>query len=195
MGKRKRYAGPAQSYHGSGRTHLHLLVWLKNMSALDWPRVLRADLAEDEPEMQDLVAGSQSLDYDSSAWPLHEGPTTFDSSNGRISLHHPRKAKAAHVRAFMPRCHCSHAVPHGRADRRRASVAAAVRRKLRSKIQRLLRHLLVERRSLGLPLGSKDLDGVPSFGAGDVAAAGRAVLPPSHRNPSDAASERAVSLD
>ncbi|CAE7857073.1 unnamed protein product, partial [Symbiodinium necroappetens] len=119
-GKRKRYAGPAQSYHGSGRTHLHLLVWLKNMSALDWPRVLRADLAEDEPEMQDLVAGSQ-LDYDSSAWPLHEGPTTFDSSNGRISLHHPRKAKAAHVRAFMPdviaamQCHMDVQTGDGRA--------------------------------------------------------------------------------
>ncbi|OLP74791.1 hypothetical protein AK812_SmicGene45567 [Symbiodinium microadriaticum] len=119
-GKRKRYAGPAQSYHGSGRTHLHLLVWLKNMSALDWPRVLRADLAEDEPEMKDLVAGSQ-LDYDSSAWPLHEGPTTFDSSNGRISLHHPRQAKAAHVRAFLPdviaamQCHMDVQTGDGRA--------------------------------------------------------------------------------
>ena len=119
-GKRKRHVGQAQNYHGSGRAHLHLLVWMKNMPAVDWSNILRADLAEDEPEMKDLVEDSQ-LDYDSSAWPLREDPTTFDEASGRILLHHPQSAKAAHVRAFLSdviaamQCHMDVLTGDGRA--------------------------------------------------------------------------------
>ncbi|CAE7455077.1 unnamed protein product, partial [Symbiodinium pilosum] len=119
-GKRKRHVGPAQSYHGSGRAHLHLLVWMKNMDALDWSKVLRADLASHEPELHDLVKDSQ-LDYDNSAWPLQEGPTTFDRQSHRILLHHPADAKAKHVRAFLPdvlaamQCHMDVLTGDGRA--------------------------------------------------------------------------------
>lgn len=100
-GKRKRHVGPAQSYHGSGRTHLHLLVWLDNPEAIPWQRILRADLPCEEPELRDLVEGSQ-LDWDDSAWPLREAPTQFDSEQNRILLQHPADAKAANVRAWMP---------------------------------------------------------------------------------------------
>ena len=120
-GKRKRHVGAAQSYHGSGRTHLHLLVWLKNPSAVDWAEVLRADLPDDEePELRDLVKDSQ-MDYDTSAWPLRDGPTTFDQGSQQILLHHPGDAKAKNIRAYMPdvltamQCHMDVQTGDGRA--------------------------------------------------------------------------------
>ena len=119
-GKRQRHVREPQNYHGSGRAHLHLLVWMKNMSAVDWSNILRADLAEDEPEMRDLVEDSQ-LDYDSSAWALRADPTTFDKASSRILLHHPHNAKAAHVRAFLSdviaamQCHMDVLTGDGRA--------------------------------------------------------------------------------
>ena len=100
-GKRQRHVGPAQSYHGSGRAHLHLLVWLEDAAAVAWPTAVRADLPHDEPELHDLVEGSQ-LDWDDSAWPLREEPTEYDSEQGRLRLHHPADAKKAKVRAWMP---------------------------------------------------------------------------------------------
>ena len=102
-GKRKRHVGKSQSYHGAGRAHLHLLVWLKNPGAIDWSDVLRADLpAGDESELKDLVVGSQ-LDYHGqSGWAQREEATQFDVPNERILLHHPRIAKEKHVRAYMP---------------------------------------------------------------------------------------------
>ncbi|OLQ05723.1 hypothetical protein AK812_SmicGene11056 [Symbiodinium microadriaticum] len=102
-GKRKRQVGPGQSYHGSGRVHLHLLIWLKDADSIDWPRVVRADIpdATTEPELHDLVRDSQQ-DWDDSAWPRRDGPTIFDSSTGVLHLHHPADAHAAHVRAYLP---------------------------------------------------------------------------------------------
>ena len=44
-GKRKRgSARPAQFYHGSGRVHVHLLVWLRDLPALDLPAQIAAEL-------------------------------------------------------------------------------------------------------------------------------------------------------
>ena len=102
-GKRKRHVGPGQSYHGSGRVHLHLLIWLKDADGIDWPRVVRADIpdATAEPELHDLVRDSQQ-DWDDSAWPRRDGPTVFDSATGVLHLHHPADAHAAHVRAYLP---------------------------------------------------------------------------------------------
>ena len=118
-GKRKRHVGPVQNYHGSGRVHLHLLVWMKNLAAVDWAKVLRADLPdEDEPELRDLVKDSQ-LDYENSAWPVREGPTTYDRQSNSVLLHHPADAKAKNVRAYLPdvltalQCHMDVQTAHG----------------------------------------------------------------------------------
>ena len=69
-GKRRRHTGPSQSYHGSGRAHLHMLVWLSDPTLVDWPHALRADLPseKEEPELRSLVEGSQ-LDWANSGWP------------------------------------------------------------------------------------------------------------------------------
>ena len=119
-GKRRRHTGPNQSYHGSGRAHLHMLVWLSDPTLADWPRVLRADLPDEdeEPELRSLVEGSQ-LDWENSGWPQREQPTAWEE--GALRLHHPEDARKAHVRAWMPdvlgalQCHMDVQVGDGRA--------------------------------------------------------------------------------
>ena len=100
-GKRRRHTGPSQSYHGSGRAHLHMLVWLKDPEQVAWKEVLRADLpaARVEPELRSLVEGSQ-LDWEKSGWPQREEVTVW--TEGKLLLRHPANAHAAHVRAWMP---------------------------------------------------------------------------------------------
>ena len=119
-GKRRRHTGPSQSYHGSGRAHLHMLVWLSDPTLVDWPQVLRADLPseEAEPELRSLVEGSQ-LDWENSGWPQREEPTTWEE--GVLRLHHPEEAHRQRVRAWMPdvlgalQCHMDVQVGDGRA--------------------------------------------------------------------------------
>ena len=119
-GKRRRHTGPSQSYHGSGRAHLHMLVWLSDPTLVDWPGVLRADLPskEAEPELRSLVEGSQ-LDWENSGWPAREEPTAWEE--GALRLHHPEEARRQHVRAWMPdvlgalQCHMDVQVGDGRA--------------------------------------------------------------------------------
>ena len=66
-GKRKRHVHrDGQFYHGRGAVHVHILLWLSDMQAMDLAAKIRADVpGENEPEMRDLVVGSQ-LDYTSS---------------------------------------------------------------------------------------------------------------------------------
>ena len=119
-GKRRRHMGPSQSYHGSGRAHLHMLIWLSDPMRVDWAEVLRADLpSEDaEAELRSIVEESQ-LDWQNSGWPLREERTAWE--NGALRLRHPASAKAAKVRAWMPdvlgalQCHMDVQVGDGRA--------------------------------------------------------------------------------
>ena len=119
-GKRRRHTGPSQSYHGSGRAHLHMLVWLSDPTLVDWPHALRADLPseKEEPELRSLVEGSQ-LDWANSGWPQRDGRTAWE--DGALRLHHPEDARKAHVRAWMPdvlgalQCHMDVQVGDGRA--------------------------------------------------------------------------------
>ena len=99
-GKRRRHVGPAQSYHGSGRAHLHVL-WLEEAEKVAWKEVVRADLPHkgEEPELRSLVEGSQ-LDWENSGWPREEEDTKFE--DGQLRLHHPEQAHAANARAWMP---------------------------------------------------------------------------------------------
>ena len=119
-GKRKRgSARPAQFYHGSGRVHVHLLVWLRDLAALDLPAKIAAELpGADAPEMSDLVRGSQ-LDWESSGWPRREEAS--DVKGNLLRLRHPQDAHAAHCRAYVVdvlqslRCHVDALASDGRA--------------------------------------------------------------------------------
>ena len=87
--------------NGSGRAHLHMLIWLKDPDSVAWKEVLRADLPTHrlEPELRSLVEGSQ-LDWENTGWPQREGATVW--TKGKLLLQHPADAHTAHVRAWTP---------------------------------------------------------------------------------------------
>ena len=116
-GKRKRQVGPGQSYHGSGRVHLRLLIWLKDADGIDWPRVVRADIpdATTEPELHDLVRDSQQ-DWDDSAWPRRDGPTIFDGSTGVLPPPPSGRCPRRTCPRLLARRAGGAAVSHGRAN-------------------------------------------------------------------------------
>ena len=59
-GKRKRGQPNARhDYHGSGRPHLHCLIWLENIEAIDLPSVVSATLPDDNEPLRDIILGSQ----------------------------------------------------------------------------------------------------------------------------------------
>ena len=121
-GKRKRHVHRnGQFYHGRGTVHVHILLWLSDMHAMELPSKIRADIpGEDEAEMRDLVLGSQ-LDYTSSGWPVREEPTEVQEEEQRLKLHHPREAFERCCRAYLPdvlaalRCHVDVQASDGRA--------------------------------------------------------------------------------
>ncbi|CAE7474952.1 unnamed protein product, partial [Symbiodinium sp. CCMP2592] len=121
-GKRKRHVHRnGQFYHGRGAVHVHILLWLSDMQAMELSSKIRADIpGEDEPEMRDLVLGSQ-LDYTSSGWPAREEPTEVSKEDQRLKLHHPREAFERCCRAYVSdvlaalRCHVDVQASDGRA--------------------------------------------------------------------------------
>ena len=121
-GKRQRNSHrPAQFYHGSGRVHVHALLWLRGMERLPFDEILKAEIpGEERPEMRDLVLGSQ-LDWDWSGWPAREGPTEYDAAAQTLRLHHPEEAAKKHCRAYLPdllqslRCHVDVQASDGKA--------------------------------------------------------------------------------
>ena len=177
-GKRRRHTGPSQSYHGSGRAHLHMLVWLSDPTLVDWPQVLRADLPseEAEPELRSLVEGSQ-LDWENSGWPQREEPTTWEE--GVLRLHHPEEAHRQHVRAWMPdvlgalQCHMDVQVGDGRALLLQYAASYT------SKFSDQFATSWLNEEASDYHLARKVLVGIPSVGARDVAAARQPRVPPS----------------
>ena len=106
-GKRKRGASKKdpQFYHGSGRPHVHILLWLDDLLSMDVADKIKAEMPKkaEEPEMHDLVVGSQ-LDWDKSGWPQREGPTVVEErrdGSQLLRLHHPSTAVNAHCRAYV----------------------------------------------------------------------------------------------
>ena len=101
-GKRqRRNYGATQAYHGRGAVHVHILLWLQDMERMDLAGQIRADIpGDDEPQLRDLVLGSQ-LDWTTSGWPLRKEPTRVSPDTGLLELHHPEEAYAKHCRAYL----------------------------------------------------------------------------------------------
>ena len=90
-GKRRRYVNgqeaASQFYHGRGTVHLHLLVWLQHLEAVQLEESLAATVPADNPVMSSLVEGSQRS-WTGSGWPLEPGASRYDASAGVLRLHH-----------------------------------------------------------------------------------------------------------
>jgi hypothetical protein len=112
-GKRKRHVNPiagVHAYHGRGTVHVHLLVWLSNVVAIDLPSVVYATVPIDNVELRSIVVGSQPS-YSGSGWPVNEEPSSWDNEAELLSLLHTAGDHKQGLRAFMPdilgglRCH------------------------------------------------------------------------------------------
>ena len=121
-GKRKRgqHRDP-QTYHGRGTLHVHILLWLENMQAMNLSKDIRADIPDaSEPELRDLVLESQ-LDWTSSGWPIRKEPTRVSEDSGLLELRHPQDAHDRHCRAYLTdvlaalHCHVDVVASDGRA--------------------------------------------------------------------------------
>jgi len=105
-GKRKRgFANQRHAYHkgpGSGRPHVHFLVWLTNEDCIDLPGVISAKLpnAETEPVMREVVLSSQQS-YTGSGWAERDEASVWDEAAKVLRLEHGAEEKQRGIRAFM----------------------------------------------------------------------------------------------
>lgn len=90
-----------QMYHGSGRPHLHCLLWLEDVADIELDKSLSATLPADETQAA-YVKGSQDSRDGDSMWEIHDGPSTYDANASRLHLHHTRDDSEAGRRAYFP---------------------------------------------------------------------------------------------
>ena len=97
-GRRKK---GTQKYHGSGRVHAHVLLWMRNLDVAEIHEDISCTLPSEEP-MRNYVKGSQ-LDCDrQSKWPVHEGPSIWDADRSTLHLHHTEEDHNQGLRAYLP---------------------------------------------------------------------------------------------
>ena len=119
-GKRKRGARNERlDYHGSGRPHVHFLVWLRHPESLPWSEIVCGHLPSDNAPMEQIARSSQ-ISWTGSGWPRREASTVWDQTAGRLHLHHPESAWKEGMRAYMPdvlaslKCHMDVQASDGR---------------------------------------------------------------------------------
>jgi hypothetical protein len=93
---------PSQDYHGSGRPHLHVLIFTDNPQALNLHESASASATEHADEaFRNYVLGSQ-LDRDArTPWPVQEGGSAWDRITDALRLYHSAEDHAAGTRAFF----------------------------------------------------------------------------------------------
>ncbi|CAK0798079.1 unnamed protein product, partial [Prorocentrum cordatum] len=104
-GKRKR-GGPnaRHAYHGSGRPHVHCLVWLEKVATIDLPSKVSATIPDDEEQEQlyHIVMGSQTSTHGSHPWPERKEDSIWDVRGKTLRLHHTARDLHHKLRAYMP---------------------------------------------------------------------------------------------
>lgn len=95
-----------------GTVHLHLLVWLKNITKITH-QFIRADIPDENPDLSYLVSKYQPSDKPSNSLKLQDKDTFFECKHNKQVLHlkHPSDAFALNIRAYistlLPALHCS----------------------------------------------------------------------------------------
>jgi hypothetical protein len=93
---------PTQTYHGSGRVHLHSLFWLQDVETINLPEVVHATMPQQDATMEGYVRGSQ-LDHSGlSKWPLCETDSVYDAAQNMLRLRHTAADHRLGLRAFFP---------------------------------------------------------------------------------------------
>lgn len=101
-GKRRRGAPNARhAYHGSGRPHVHCLIWLREPHRAHLERSVSATLPTTNEQLRTLVLASQ-CSYSGSGWPPREEPSVWDADAGVLRLQHFPEDAARGIRAYLP---------------------------------------------------------------------------------------------
>ncbi|CAE7336340.1 unnamed protein product [Symbiodinium sp. CCMP2456] len=91
-----------QDYHGSGRVHVHVVIFVKpeDVEQLNLVETVSATLPEDA-DLRGYVEGSQYDRDKKSGWPVHEAATCFDRETGAWRLQHTEDDHAAGMRPYI----------------------------------------------------------------------------------------------
>jgi hypothetical protein len=100
---RKRLATERHDYHGSGRPHVHLLVWLRDIPAVRLPDIVCATVPDEDENapLRRIVLDSQKS-WTGSGWDTWAGDSEWDAKEQVLKLKHTATDKAMGIRAFMP---------------------------------------------------------------------------------------------
>ena len=91
-----------QDYHGSGRVHVHVVIFVKpeDVEQLNLVETVSATLPEDA-DLRGYVEGSKYDQDKKSGWPVHEAATCFDRETGAWRLQHTEDDHAAGMRPYI----------------------------------------------------------------------------------------------
>ena len=102
------HKAPTQEYHGSGRPHLHCLIWLDNEETIKLDGVVSATMPPDP--LGAYVRGSQEDKDGNSKWPVREEPSVYDEAAQRLRLQHTQddadKGRRAYISSLMDAWPC-----------------------------------------------------------------------------------------
>ena len=98
-GKRKQ---TSQQYHGRGTPHIHFLVWLENAGAVKLEDCISATLTPDAPIINGYVRGDKTTPGKSGQKIYADGPSHFDTEEGRVILRHTEEDYEVGRRGYLP---------------------------------------------------------------------------------------------
>ena len=92
-----------QPYHGSGRPHIHVLLFWDDAAwpLLDLQKHLSAAMPSAADPTRGYVEGSQLDARFRSGWPVDDGPEGWDAELGRFRLRHPAEDADAGLRPYF----------------------------------------------------------------------------------------------
>ena len=94
---------PTQDYHGSGRPHLHGVLWTDDLQAMHLEEKISASLMnlDDSPEMRAYVEAGQLDQRNGTTLPIREEPSTWNEVSKMYEFQHTAEDKRRGVRAFF----------------------------------------------------------------------------------------------
>ena len=94
---------PTQDYHGSGRPHLHGVVWISDLRKARLHEKISVSMPskDNSPEMHAYVKSGQLDQSHWSPWPVVETPSEWNEEKQCYDLHHTHGDRRSGLRAFF----------------------------------------------------------------------------------------------
>ena len=92
---------PTQGYHGSGRPHIHVLLWLESIRDIPMDKIACATTRGQTEDMKRYIRGAQDDNKLDSKWPVSKEPNHWDEEKQTYVLEHHQSDKNKGRRAFF----------------------------------------------------------------------------------------------